>query len=369
MASDDSLSSLHHDTRIRSISNDYWDGNMLSQLKQQSANVIARGDRPPRVCCYDSSRFLSHISLISGSEYACGVTAYASEGGLLEGGFLTSVWLLPDHEDEFCIAVTSNRGRTRHIGSATPRMSFFETAHRVFRDIGVTETSDFARGDVHRLQTPELAQTQRPRRENQGQDQDRVDKTHDSDGEDEDNQDDWDDEDDDKSTFFHSWGSLDNVIKLRVQRVSVLGGDDLCVMTVIGLQIEQKNGTTDILGQWDADDVDSIAEFYNIADHGPLKGLDISANEYPHYIKDIARSTSQGLPTVTKVTSSNGRVSKEEVWKIRPRWRLGWVFGYLHSDNAKEETKVDHWDEVWYYEPTFENGKPVMGGRQLEAIT
>jgi hypothetical protein len=142
--------------------------------------------------------------------------------------------------------------------------------------------------------------------------------------EDQEDADDDEDDDDDEVDYlgrfrYHTCGSLDNVARLRSQRVLIPDKDH---DRILGLQIIHHDGSIDTLGQWDPDKIDSTTEFYNFEHHGPLRCLDITACEVPSYITGITTNIgpSDGVPRVTRAYSWNKVGYGEKSWKILPGW-------------------------------------------------
>ncbi|KAB5516966.1 hypothetical protein GE09DRAFT_1262879 [Coniochaeta sp. 2T2.1] len=381
---------------------------------------------------------LNYLSLLRGKEYASGITVFTSEKGLhgtkvyfssssscfgdcslgfplhfalMAGEILTSAWIVAPYRTEYrpivdspclanwhCLSTKSPTGITGLIFDAvTYRLD------RVFRDIGVTEDRSMRGVPTSRARHyPEFERL--PYRTDQLGYEEYI-------------LPDLDDEQDvdfdiPEGDYHTSW-SLDLVAKLRSRRVRMANSDQ---QRVIGLQVVHQNGIVETLGQWDPQDADSIVEFYDVEEQGPLQYLDITANESPPYIKAI--TINHGRPgskaTVSKVYSSQeGRGYGERTWEIDYGWRLAWVFGkHKPGDNTTEEDVVEvlleddmpeddiseddipeddipeddlsvedtpkedipakdigHWDDIWYYEPDYDvEGRPKIKPRQLEAI-
>jgi hypothetical protein len=178
--------------------------------------------------------------------------------------------------------------------------------NRVFEEIGVTEVEDHVDNGLALLPAthyPEFEWKDIMLREDQA---DQVDDDDDDDGDDGDDygaDDEGGDENanshDDQLTY-HTWGSLEDVAQLRTQKRTCLVED---YTRVVGVQIVHSDGTVDTLGQWNPEDVDTIAEIYDHALDGPLLSVDFIASEDLDFIAGIAINIVGGsLPVVPRVT-------------------------------------------------------------------
>jgi len=112
--------------------------------------------------------------------------------------------------------------------------------------------------------------------------------------------------------YYHTWGTLDDVAKLRLQRYHLPENLEKGNNRVLGIQIEHLDGTVDTLGQWDLENSDIVAHtFYNSAQDGNLTSLDFTVSTVPaSSLTCIAavnanRGVDEGEPKMTKLYKSS----------------------------------------------------------------